>query len=234
MNRLKKLRNARGLSLKEVANEVGIAESQLSFYENGKRKPRDEKIWLELARFYNVSVGYLLGNTNLQVPQVTEGTKELWEQLENRTLEKGNISKDEFNYITSLSALESSFESSLEILHSIAIDEDSASLYANSLRNYAYSFKSILQTHGPDTANELSGSIDILCNIINLRMNNLILKEGHKKNSEEIFKDYLEGKRKISESLDKLFFEDFDFFKEEDMNKLPKSYINNLKGEIET
>ncbi|WP_270326664.1 helix-turn-helix domain-containing protein [Enterococcus malodoratus] len=229
MNRLKQLRTARGLSLKEVANEVGIAESQLSFYENGKRKPRDEKIWLELARFYKVSVGYLLGNTNLQVPQVTEGTKELWKQLESRTLDKDDISKDEFNYITSLSALESSFESSLEILHSIAINEESSTLYTNSLRNYAHSFKSILQLHGPETANELSNSVDTLCNIISLQMDNIILKEDNKKGSEEIFKDYLEGKRKISESLDKLFLKDFEFFKERDMHNLPPSHINKLK-----
>lgn len=67
LNRLKELRKEKGVSLKEVANSVGLAESQLSYYENGKREPRDKETWEKLANYFNVSVGYLMGVSNQRV-----------------------------------------------------------------------------------------------------------------------------------------------------------------------
>lgn len=233
MNRLKELRKSKGLSLKEVAKEVGLAESQLSFYENGKRRPRDEKVWLELARFYNVSVGYLLGNIDIEVPKVTEGTHQLWKALEERALEKKETPDEDIKYITSLLSLESSFETSLELLHSIAMDDATSNSFTNSLRNYTHSYMMALHQFGPDVAIELSKSLDILSNIIGLRSQNMILKDDHKKNPEDIIDEFLEGKRKISESLDKLFIDNFKHFKEDDKNKIPESYISKLKKETE-
>lgn len=61
MNNLKKLRKEKNLTLKKVAEDNGIAESQLSFYENGKRQPRDQKTWENLADYFEVSVSYLMG-----------------------------------------------------------------------------------------------------------------------------------------------------------------------------
>lgn len=42
----------------EVAEAVGISTSALTMYETGRRVPRDE-IKIALARYFNVSVGYL-------------------------------------------------------------------------------------------------------------------------------------------------------------------------------
>ena len=41
-----------------VAEAVGISTSALTMYETGRRVPRDE-IKIALARYFNVSVGYL-------------------------------------------------------------------------------------------------------------------------------------------------------------------------------
>lgn len=45
----------------EVAEAVGISTSALTMYETGRRVPRDE-IKIALARYFNVSVGYLFFN----------------------------------------------------------------------------------------------------------------------------------------------------------------------------
>ena len=65
MNRLKKLRLKRGLTLRELSgclNDEGvyIAPDTLAKYERGDRNPKIEK-WLKLADFYGVSVPYLKG-----------------------------------------------------------------------------------------------------------------------------------------------------------------------------
>mgnify|MGYP002590343591 CR=1 FL=1 len=67
MNRIKELRNKKGITLKELSgilNEkylLKVSDGQLSNYENGKRSPRSSKIWDSLAEFFEVPVSYLLG-----------------------------------------------------------------------------------------------------------------------------------------------------------------------------
>lgn len=77
MNRLRELRKERGYSLKEVAKEIELAESQLSYYENGKRQPRDQETWQKLADFYNVSVPYVMGIDAQQINTLQEGALDL-------------------------------------------------------------------------------------------------------------------------------------------------------------
>ncbi|ESV53777.1 XRE family transcriptional regulator [Streptococcus agalactiae LMG 14747] len=70
MLRLKELRTKKGISLNKLSKELEkkyglvVSDSQLSFYENEKRRPRDEKIWDDLANYFQVSVSYLLGYSN--------------------------------------------------------------------------------------------------------------------------------------------------------------------------
>lgn len=59
-NRLKELRKKKHLTLEELGNAVGMLNSTLSQYENGKRKPNNE-VLEKLANFFNVSVPYILG-----------------------------------------------------------------------------------------------------------------------------------------------------------------------------
>lgn len=66
MNRLKELRNKKGETLEELKsslekNGLKLSTGQLSSYENGKRAPRNEDIWENLADYFGVSVSYLLG-----------------------------------------------------------------------------------------------------------------------------------------------------------------------------
>lgn len=64
MEKLRELRKEKGISLKELGAAMGVAESTMSLYENGKRQP-DHETLLKLAEYFNVTVDYLLrGNDN--------------------------------------------------------------------------------------------------------------------------------------------------------------------------
>ena len=58
--RLKDVREDNDLSQKEVADHLGIAQSDYSKYELGKHMMGIDK-YIKLARFYNVSIDYLAG-----------------------------------------------------------------------------------------------------------------------------------------------------------------------------
>ncbi len=63
MNRIKSLRDDRDLRQIDVANATGIDQKTLSNYETGKTNP-DSFAIIQLARFFNVTTDYLLGETN--------------------------------------------------------------------------------------------------------------------------------------------------------------------------
>lgn len=60
---LKKLREARKLTKKDVANSTGITERAYIAYEYGERDVSTETL-IKLADFYGVSTDYLLGRTD--------------------------------------------------------------------------------------------------------------------------------------------------------------------------
>lgn len=67
-NRLRKLRQEKGLTLKELSHQLKekgtpLSTSSLIKYERGERKPKLET-WLKLADFFGVSVPYLQGSLN--------------------------------------------------------------------------------------------------------------------------------------------------------------------------
>lgn len=62
-NRLKELRNEKGLSLRDLAEEIGTTKSTLSRYENDMRQPKQD-VLEALADYFGVTIDYLLGRTN--------------------------------------------------------------------------------------------------------------------------------------------------------------------------
>jgi len=68
-DRLKELRQERDEGQKEVAGKLRINPAALSNYENGTREPNIELL-KSLANYYNVSVDYLIGNTNIKDPRI--------------------------------------------------------------------------------------------------------------------------------------------------------------------
>ena len=59
-NRIRELRRAKGLTMKQLGEELGVAESTISHYET-ERRQLDNETLLKLGEFFEVTVGYLLG-----------------------------------------------------------------------------------------------------------------------------------------------------------------------------
>ena len=58
LERLKEIRQSKGLSQADVARSLNISRQSYNFYESGKRDP-DTKMLATLASFFNVTSDYL-------------------------------------------------------------------------------------------------------------------------------------------------------------------------------
>jgi transcriptional regulator with XRE-family HTH domain len=60
MERLKELREYKGITQEQLAERLGVAKSTIGMWENAKREP-DLAMLSEIADFFDVSVDYLIG-----------------------------------------------------------------------------------------------------------------------------------------------------------------------------
>ncbi|MGI6500338.1 MAG: helix-turn-helix domain-containing protein [Anaerostipes sp.] len=91
--RLKSLRLDSNLKQSELANKLKIANSTVSMYEQGRRSP-DVDTLRKLALFFNVSIDYLLGKSDVKNPETSDYDK-MAEQICELLLEKGIIKQGE-------------------------------------------------------------------------------------------------------------------------------------------
>lgn len=79
-NRIRELRKNNGLTMKQLGQQIGLAESTISQYETGKRSPDNETL-LKLGEIFGVTVGYILGSEEEEntpgEQTLTEGEKTL-------------------------------------------------------------------------------------------------------------------------------------------------------------
>ncbi len=66
-NRLKQLRNEKGLYQKELADILGVSRPTITQYENGTRTP-DHETLNKIADYFNISLDYLLGRGSERTP----------------------------------------------------------------------------------------------------------------------------------------------------------------------
>ena len=67
MERLKKLREEKGISQIRLSIEVGVAQESISAYERGKAVPTCENL-VKIAKYLNTSTDYLLELTDMKLP----------------------------------------------------------------------------------------------------------------------------------------------------------------------
>lgn len=67
MNRIKQLRNEKGLSQVDLGNVFNISQQTISSYENGSREP-DSELLKGLSKYFNVSIDFILGNSDIKEP----------------------------------------------------------------------------------------------------------------------------------------------------------------------
>lgn len=60
-NRIRQLREARGLTMEQLAAEIGVTKSRVNMWENNGAVPRQD-VLLRLSQFFSVSIDSLLGN----------------------------------------------------------------------------------------------------------------------------------------------------------------------------
>lgn len=85
-DKLRELRTCKKMSLKQVSERLGISVSSLSAYELNEKNPSYKNL-LKLARLYNVSCDYLIGN------------------VERRTLDVSGLTEREIDSITVIISL---------------------------------------------------------------------------------------------------------------------------------
>ena len=84
-NRLMELRKEKGFTRESFAQHLGIPFSTLRNYELSINEPRRE-FWISISQFFDVSLDYLLGTSNVRTPYIsnfsTEEEKELIQQYQ--------------------------------------------------------------------------------------------------------------------------------------------------------
>jgi transcriptional regulator with XRE-family HTH domain len=78
--RIKKLRESYNLSQTDFASKFGLAQTTIGMYEVGKREPNLDRL-SKFAEFFNVSVDYLIGNTDDPSKEYRPATRELLDML---------------------------------------------------------------------------------------------------------------------------------------------------------
>lgn len=63
IERLKALREEKGVSQAQLSKATGLSQSAIAFWETGKRIPNAQAIII-LARYFGVTTDYLLGETD--------------------------------------------------------------------------------------------------------------------------------------------------------------------------
>ncbi len=64
MNRLKELREARGMNMRETAKALNMPYTTYVNYEKGVREPNSETL-IAMANFYNTSIDFLIGKSDV-------------------------------------------------------------------------------------------------------------------------------------------------------------------------
>jgi transcriptional regulator with XRE-family HTH domain len=62
-DKMKELREAKGFSMRELAEKVGCSEAFISYLENGQKEPTSRMLYF-LADALDCSTDYLLGRTD--------------------------------------------------------------------------------------------------------------------------------------------------------------------------
>ena len=86
--RIQDLRNEKGLSLEQLAEQTGLSKSALGNYETDESKDINHYALIRLAKYYGVTTDYLLGLTETKRPSDTDAdslrlSNELMEKLRN-------------------------------------------------------------------------------------------------------------------------------------------------------
>ncbi|MCF6464165.1 helix-turn-helix domain-containing protein [Clostridium sp. Cult1] len=102
-SRLKQLRKEHNLTQEELAQKISKTRSTIAGYETERKEP-DYETLITLSKYFNVSVGYLLGETNIphRYEEADEFLSKLKAELNNRGYDFDGKSAEELAEILSI------------------------------------------------------------------------------------------------------------------------------------
>lgn len=80
-NNLKNLRNEAQINQKSLASQFRVTQATISSWENGRTAPSFEQL-IQIADYFDVSVDYLIGRTNIDNNYVYNPQKDIADILE--------------------------------------------------------------------------------------------------------------------------------------------------------
>lgn len=80
-NNLKNLRNEAQINQKTLASQFRVTQATISSWENGRTAPSFEQL-IQIADYFDVSVDYLIGRTNIDNNYVYNPQKDIADILE--------------------------------------------------------------------------------------------------------------------------------------------------------
>lgn len=91
MNRIKELRQEKGVYQADLAKYLGLKQQTISAYENGTNEP-DLKTLSKMSKYFDVSIDYLIGRSNVRDPADKiaqaigdeQDLKRFWEEVKKR------------------------------------------------------------------------------------------------------------------------------------------------------
>lgn len=101
IKRFKEILEEKNIKQKEIADRVGVSEVTISRYLTGERIPRMDVV-LKLASYLNVSIDYLLGNSdikNLQTKEVNDIIDPLLEDIDSLSSEQKEFVREALKFL---------------------------------------------------------------------------------------------------------------------------------------
>lgn len=117
-NRLREIRLSKDLTLKKVADDIGISENLIGKYEREEREPK-LKTWIKLADYFNVSVSYLQGLTGFSKGKAPSDEIKPSDDLDINYLHQR---LDQLKEINDLQELHKELKNIAELAHSMKIN----------------------------------------------------------------------------------------------------------------
>lgn len=97
-NRLAELRHEAGMTLKELGGRVGLSDAALSQYETGRRSP-NLSVWKKLADFFDVSLSYILKESDVRHIYSLKSEEELFHDLQTKKVNIKDLSESEITIL---------------------------------------------------------------------------------------------------------------------------------------
>lgn len=114
--KLRKLREDNSITQKQLADYLNVGRSTIAGYETKSKQPDFEKL-IKLSLFFNVSIDYLLGNTDIETPykesknnesqEIDPETKKLLKEIETLSEESKKDLKKHIDLLKIRDSLES-------------------------------------------------------------------------------------------------------------------------------